>query len=117
MPGLLGLGTTAILTRWVEPAEYGVYAFGLSIILFTVAAGYDWLGLSLLRLRPSFPEAEFLFGTLIVVFCVLCAGIAAFTIVVTLLSHSWSYVPFPAACLFAPFAPQWFGVKLWVQLA
>src|SRR6266446_842198 len=117
MPGLLGLGTTAILTRWVDPTEYGVYAFGLSIILFTVAAGYDWLCLSLLRLRPSFPEAEFLFGTLIVVFCVLCAGIAAFTSVGTLLSNSWSYVPFLAACLFSTFATAWFELKLRVQLA
>ena len=40
VPGILGLGTTAMLTRWVEPAQYGVYAFGLSIILFTVGAGY-----------------------------------------------------------------------------
>src|SRR5260221_2317446 len=117
MPGLLGLGTTAILTRWVGPTEYGVYAFGLSIILFTVAAGYDWLCLSLLRFRPSFPEAEFLFGTLIVVFCVFCAGIAAFTGVGTLLSNSWSYAPFLAACLFSTFATAWFELKLRVQLA
>jgi len=117
VPGLLGLGTTAMLTRWVEPAEYGVYAFGLSIILFTVAAGYDWLCLSLLRFRPSFPEAEFLFGTLIVVFCVFCAGIAAFTGVGTLLSNSWSYAPFLAACLFSTFATAWFELKLRVQLA
>jgi O-antigen/teichoic acid export membrane protein len=117
MPGLLGLGTTAILTRWVGPTEYGVYAFGLSIILFTVAAGYDWLCLSLLRFRPSFPEVEFLFGTLIVVFCLLCVGITAFTGVGTLFSNSWSYAPFLAACLFSTFATAWFELKLRVQLA
>jgi O-antigen/teichoic acid export membrane protein len=117
LPGLLGLGTTAMLTRLVEPAEYGVYAFGLSIILFTVAAGFDWLCLSLLRFRPSFPEPEFLFGTLIVGFCALCAGVAAVTGIGTLLTNSWSYVPFLAACLFSTFATAWFELKLRVQLA
>jgi O-antigen/teichoic acid export membrane protein len=117
MPGILGLGTTAILTRWVEPTEYGVYAFGLSIILFTVAAGFDWLCLSLLRFRPSFPEPQFLFGTLIVGFCVLCAGIAVVTGAGTLLTNSWHYAPFLAACLFSTFATAWFELKLRVQLA
>jgi O-antigen/teichoic acid export membrane protein len=117
MPGILGLGTTAVLTRWVEPAEYGVYAFGLSIILFTVAAEFGWLNLSLLRFRPSFPEPEFLFGTLIVIFCVLCAGSAAVTGVGTLLTNSWHYAPFLAACLFSTFATAWFELKLRVQLA
>ena len=106
-----------MLTRWVEPAEYGVYAFGLSIILFTVAAGFGWLNLSLLRFRPGFPEPEFLFGTLIVVFCVLGAGSAAVTGLGTLVTNSWSYAPFLAACLFAIFATAWFELKLRVQLA
>jgi O-antigen/teichoic acid export membrane protein len=117
MPGILGLGTTAILTRWVDPTEYGVYAFGLSIILFTVAAGFDWLCLSLLRFRPSFPEPEFLFGTLIVGFCALCAGIAAITGVGALFTDWWNYVPFLAACLFSTFVTAWFELKLRVQLA
>jgi O-antigen/teichoic acid export membrane protein len=117
MPGLLGLGTTAMLTHWVGPTEYGVYAFGLSIILFTVAAGFDWLCLSLLRFRPSFSEPEFLFGTLIVVFCVLCAGSAAVAGVGILLTNAWSYAPFLAACVFSTFATAWFELKLRVQLA
>ena len=50
MPGILGLGTTATLTRWVDPTEYGVYAFGLSIILFTCGRdqeGSPWASNSL----------------------------------------------------------------------
>src|SRR5438128_7037302 len=117
MPGILGLGTTAMLTRWVDPTEYGVYAFGLSIILFTVAAEFGWLNLSLLRFRPSFPEPEFLFGTLIVVFCVLCALSAVVAGVGALFTNSWHYVPFLAACLFSTFATAWFELKLRVQLA
>src|SRR6266568_2274430 len=117
MPGILGLGTTATLTRWVDPTEYGVYAFGLSIILFAVAAGFDWLCLSLFRFRPSFPESEFLFGTLIVVFCALCVGITAVTGIGALFTNSWHYVPFLAACLFSTFVTAWFELKLRVQLA
>jgi O-antigen/teichoic acid export membrane protein len=117
MPGLLGLGTTAMLTRWVGPTEYGVYAFGLSIILFTVGAGFGWLNLSLQRFRPSFSAPERLFGTLIVVFCVLCAGIAAVTGVGALLTDSRRYAPFIAVCLFSIFATAWFELKLRVQLA
>jgi O-antigen/teichoic acid export membrane protein len=117
MPGILGLGTTAILTRWVDPSEYGIYALGLSIILFTVAAGFDWLCLSLLRFRPSFAEPELLFGTLIVGFWVLCAGIAAVTGAGALFTNSWHYVPFLTACLFSTFATAWFELKLRVQLA
>ena len=117
MPGILGLGTTAMLTRWVEPAEYGIYALGLSIILFTVAAGFDWLCLSLLRFRPTFAEPEFLFGTLIVGFCVLCVGISIVTGVGALLTNSWHHAPFLATCLFSTFATAWYELKLRVQLA
>ena len=117
MLGLLGLGTTAMLTRWVGPTEYGAYAFGLSIILFTVGAGFGWLNLSLQRFRPGFREPEFLFGTLIVVFCALCCAIAAVAGLGIMLTNSWRYAPFLAACLFAIFAAAWFELKQRVQLA
>jgi len=117
MPGILGLGTTALLTRWVDPTEYGVYAFGLSIIVFTVAAEFGWLNLSLVRFRPSFAEPEFLFGTLIVVFCGLCALSAVVAVVGALFANSWHYVPFLAVCLFSTFATAWFELKQRVQLA
>jgi O-antigen/teichoic acid export membrane protein len=117
MLGLLGLGTTAMLTRWVGPTEYGAYAFGLSIILFTVGAGFGWLNLSLQRFRPGFREPEFLFGTPIVVFCALCCAIAAVAGLGIMLTNSWRYAPFLAACLFAIFAAAWFELKQRVQLA
>ncbi len=117
MLGLLGLGTTAMLTRWVGPTEYGAYAFGLSIILFTVGAGFGWLNLSLQRFRPGFREPEFLFGTLIVVFCALCCAIAAVAGLGIMLTNSWRYAPILAACLFAIFAAAWFELKQRVQLA
>jgi len=117
VPGILGLGTTAMLTRWVEPAQYGVYAFGLSIILFAVGAGFGWLNLSLLRLRPSFPQPRALFGTLIVVFCALSAGIAALVGIGTAVIESWHYAPFLAACLLSTFATAWFEMTQRVQLS
>ena len=34
VPDLFGLVTAAVLTRLLEPAEYGLYALGLSITFF-----------------------------------------------------------------------------------
>ena len=31
-PNLIGVATTAVLTRLLDPSEYGAYALGLSIV-------------------------------------------------------------------------------------
>src|SRR5579859_5848470 len=48
VPNLLGVVTAAVLTRLLEPAEYGLYALGLSIIFFLTIGVFEWLGLSML---------------------------------------------------------------------
>ncbi len=58
LPGLLGLATTALLTRLIPPAGYGVYGLALVVMTFGSAAAFDWLGLAYLRLgRPDDPRA------------------------------------------------------------
>lgn len=68
IPSLLGLVTTAVLTRLLEPAEYGLYALGLSIIFFLTIGVFEWLGLSLLRVARTAEQPDLFFGTVLTCF-------------------------------------------------
>ena len=49
LPGVLGMTTTALLTRFLTPEQYGVYGFALLVMTFTAGMGFDWLGISFMR--------------------------------------------------------------------
>jgi O-antigen/teichoic acid export membrane protein len=51
-PSVLTALTAALLTRLLDPAQYGLYAFGGSIMFFLGLAAFEWLGLSLVRMAP-----------------------------------------------------------------
>src|ERR1700709_1853806 len=49
LPGLLGMITTALLTRLLNPTEYGLYGLSLVIMTFGSAMAFEWIGVSFLR--------------------------------------------------------------------
>ncbi len=50
VPGLVGMASTALLTRLLTPTSYGDYGLALVVMTFGSAAAFDWLGLAYLRL-------------------------------------------------------------------
>ena len=76
MPGLLGMATTALLTRLLDPAAYGLYGLSLVVMTFGSALLFDWLGVAYLRVAGDAPDAA---GTVAVLFTGLAAlaGVAS----------------------------------------
>ncbi len=81
LPGLLGMATTALLTRLLDPAAYGLYGLSLVVVAFGSAVLFDWLGLAYLRVAQGMPDA---FGTIGTLF----GGMAALT--VAAVAAAWS---------------------------
>ena len=73
-PGLLGMVTTALLTRLLDPAAYGLYGLALVVMTFGSTLAFDWLGLAYLRIAQGAPDA---FGTVAGLFAALLLAIAA----------------------------------------
>ncbi len=72
-PGLLGMATTALLTRLLDPAAYGLYGLALVVMTFGSTLAFDWLGLAYLRVAQGAPDA---FGTVAGLFAALLLAIA-----------------------------------------
>ena len=53
IPGILGVATTALLTRLLDPDQYGVYGLALLVMTFGSRTMFDWLGVSFLRFYQS----------------------------------------------------------------
>jgi O-antigen/teichoic acid export membrane protein len=53
VPGLIGMATTALLTRLLRPDQYGAYGLALVIMLFGSSIGFDWLGIAFMRFYPA----------------------------------------------------------------
>ena len=75
-PGLLGMGTTAILTRLLEPRSYGLYGLALVIMTFVSSTGFDWLGVTFVRFNESRRDDERTAATFILIFFIL-VGVSA----------------------------------------
>jgi len=117
VPNVFGLATTAVLTRLLEPTEYGVYALGLSITFFLTIGVFEWLGLSVLRMAPAADDPDLLIGTILTSFYSLCAVSALAAILVLLLAGDKINAPLTIACIMATFASAWFELKQRLQLA
>ena len=72
-PGLLGMVTTALLTRLLDPIAYGLYGLALVVMTFGSTVAFDWLGLTYLRVAQGAPDA---FGTVAALFATLLLVIA-----------------------------------------
>ncbi len=76
VPGLMGLATTALLTRLLDPAAYGRYGLALVVAAFGSTLAFDWLGLALLRVGSSARAGPEVAGTAVALFAAL-AGLTA----------------------------------------
>ncbi len=63
LPGALGMATTALLTRLLPPDRYGSYGVALVIMSFGATIGFEWLGLTYLRLARAQPDQALAAGT------------------------------------------------------
>lgn len=116
-PSILGVVIAAVLTRVLDPVEYGLYALGVSIIFFLTIGGFEWLGLSVLRMAPTTKEPELFFGTVMTCFSVitgLCAVAAGLVIV---LGRLEVYATLIAGSLLAMFVSAWVELKQRLQMA
>ena len=117
-PSVFTALTAALLTRLLDPAQYGLYAFGGSIMFFLGLAAFEWLGLSLVRMAPMAKHPEEFFDTIMTCFGVLvllltAAAVALFVFV----GPIEKYAMFALATLVATFASSWFELKLRLQLS
>ncbi len=76
LPGAIGLGTTAALTRLLSPETYGEYGIALVIMTFGSTLMFDWLAVSFLRFYQARREDKRVVGTVIRLFLALM-GVSA----------------------------------------
>ncbi len=117
VPSLLAVMTTALLTRLLEPATYGMYALGQSIIFFITIGAFEWLGLSLMRMVTTAKDQKLFFGTVVVCFGALSAVAATVAGGIALFGRSEEIAAFAGACLFAGLASAWIELKQRLQMA
>jgi O-antigen/teichoic acid export membrane protein len=117
LPSLLAMVTTALLTRLLEPAAYGMYALGLSIIFLITIGAFEWLGLSVMRMATTAKQQELFFGTVVGCFYALSGISAVAAAGVALFSRSTGMLAFTAACLFAGLTSAWIELKQRLQMA
>ena len=80
LPGLLGMVTTAILTRLLDVRGYGLYGLALVIMTFVSTMGFEWLGISFVRFNEGRQDDERTVATFVHMFfavMVLSAGVTA----------------------------------------
>jgi O-antigen/teichoic acid export membrane protein len=68
LPGVFGMATTALLTRLLDVASYGVYGLALVIMTFVSTMGFDWLGVSFLRFYDGKAGSERTVATFVHIF-------------------------------------------------
>ncbi len=75
LPGVLGMLTTAILTRMLAPEEYGLYGLALVIMAFGSSMGFEWIGVSFLRFYQARRDDPLIVSTFLQIFL----GVAVLT--------------------------------------
>ena len=80
VPGLVGIATTALLTRLLDPAAYGLYGLALLVASFGATMVFDWLGLAYLRFSQTPERQAAVTGVTLALFGAL-AGLTAVTAV------------------------------------
>jgi O-antigen/teichoic acid export membrane protein len=117
LPSVLGLVVASVLTRLLNPEQYGLYAFGQSIVFFLTMGLFEWLGLSVMRMATSTSQPDAFFRTVMTCFsalfglCALVAGLAL------ILGEAGSYAWLATSSLVAAFASIQFELKLRLQMA
>ena len=109
VPGLLGMVTTALLTRLLVPSQYGLYGLALVIMTFGSAIAFDGLGLAYLRVAQNRPDKLVAASTFVQLFL----GLVALTLVAAALAWTSGLIdppdlPIIAAGLLMTWAYAWF---------
>src|SRR5579862_4680103 len=71
LPALFGLATTALLTRLLDPQEYGLYGLELVIMMLGSTIMFDWLGVSFLRFYQARRDDPDIVATFVAMFVAL----------------------------------------------
>jgi O-antigen/teichoic acid export membrane protein len=75
-PGVLGMATTALLTRVLAPEDYGLYSLALLVMTFGAGLAFDWLGLAYLRVAQNRPDRLVVVSTFAQIYAALVAATA-----------------------------------------
>lgn len=109
VPGMLGMATTALLTRVLAPAEYGLYGLALLLMTFGGNLVFDWLGLAYLRVAQSRPDRLVVRSTFAQMFVALLAGTVVLALgAVASGAVSQAHVSVLGAGLLMAWAYSWF---------
>lgn len=117
VPGALGFIITALLTRLLAPAEYGLFALGSSIILFGSLGLYEWLGLTALRYLPTDRDGNSLVAQLGLCFVWVTIGAAILALIGQLAMQEAGTWGFALACLFGVVAAGGFELRARLLMA
>jgi O-antigen/teichoic acid export membrane protein len=88
-PGLLGMASTALLTRLLDPGQYGIYGLALVIMNLGQPMAFDWLGVAFLRFYQARRDDPRMIGTVLQLFAILIA------LAVGALLAAWAAGAFP----------------------
>lgn len=97
VPGILAVGTTAILTRLLTPSVYGIYGLSLIIMNFGSTIAFEWLGLSFMRFFEARRDDRRTIPTFVMLYYGM-VGLTGLLLVVGVLS---TLVPTDEVALFA----------------
>jgi O-antigen/teichoic acid export membrane protein len=117
VPSLLGVLTTAVLTRLMDPAEYGLYALGLSIAFFLSEGAFEWLGLSIMRMARTADDEDAFFGTVMTCFVFIFGVSATAAMLIGLVEELRPYLFLIAASLAVTYVSAKVELKQRLQLA
>jgi O-antigen/teichoic acid export membrane protein len=117
VPSILGVITTAVLTRLMAPAEYGLYALGLSIAFFLSTGAFEWLGLSIMRMARTSDNETAFFGTVMTGFVAIFSICAIVAMVFVTAGDLRRYAALVAASLATTFVSASVELKQRLQLA
>ena len=85
LPGTLAFGTAAILTRILNPEQYGMYGLAVALAQLVALGAFGWLGLSVTRLATGRPEDPRFVSSVLVIFAAIAVAAAACGVVSSLL--------------------------------
>ena len=115
-PSLLGLATTIILSRLLGPTAYGVYAFGLTVVFIMTTGGFEWLGLSMIRLAPGAKKETAFLETVVCCFVLAAVGFAAIGVAIAVQQRDSGTSLFLLACWCGGVASGWTELKQRLQM-
>jgi O-antigen/teichoic acid export membrane protein len=118
LPGVFGMATTALLTRLLSVAGYGVYGLALVTMTFVSTMGFDWLGVSFLRFYDGKKEDNRTVATFLYIFVALLFLSAILTAIAWALGlFSGAEAPIYALGIALAWSYSWFELAARLETA